>query len=392
MSSVKPSAPFYTKLAMILVSLIALGYICILGKRIISPLLFSFLFAIVLLPVATFFEKKLRLPRSASSGIAVILLIVFVSLIVYIVGSQITDLAQDWPMFKAQFGVTMNNIHTWIGANFHINTAKQLRYIHNATDRLLSASTSLIGETVLSLSSILLFLVFVMIDTFFLLFYRKLIIKFLVAVFKEQNSTTVYDIVAQVQNIIRKYILGLLLEMAIVATACCIAFAIIGIKYAILLGLITGLFNIIPYIGIFTSLVLSTVLTIGTAAVTTKIVLVIATIVAMHLIDSNVLLPLIVGSKVKINALITLLGVIIGEMFWGIPGMFLSIPVIAIAKVVFDRIESLKPWGLLLGDEKDEEEQGKIEPEVKKEQVIEEANQVKDTEPKSVSTDSPSAS
>lgn len=101
------------------------------------------------------------------------------------------------------------------------------------------------------------------------------------------------------------------------------------------------------------------------------------TIVVIHLIDSNVLLPLIVGSKVKINALITLLGVIIGEMFWGIPGMFLSIPVIAIAKVVFDRIESLKPWGLLLGDEKDEEQQGKLSPQVKKEEVIEEANAIK---------------
>ncbi|GEO07582.1 UPF0118 membrane protein YueF [Segetibacter aerophilus] len=329
------------------------------------------------MPVADLAEKRLKLPRSASSGLAVILLIVFVSLIVYFVGSQLSDLAQDWPLFKVQFAATLDDIHTWIGKTFHINTAKQIRYVHNATDKMMSASTSMIGATVLSLSSILLFLVFVMIDTFFLLFYRKLIIKFLVAVFAEENSETVYDIVAQVQNIIRKYILGLLLEMAIVAIACCIAFSIIGIKYAVLLGLITGLFNIIPYIGIFTSLVLSTLITIGSAATTTKIVLVMVTIVVMHLIDSNILLPVIVGSKVKINALITLLGVIIGEMFWGIPGMFLSIPVIAIAKVVFDRIESLKPWGLLLGDEKDEEQQGKMPAEVKKEEVVEEANAVK---------------
>jgi predicted PurR-regulated permease PerM len=133
-----------------------------------------------------------------------------------------------------------------------------------------------------------------------------------------------------------------------------------------LLGFITGLFNIIPYIGIFTSLVLSTLITIGTAASTTTIILVMATIVAIHLVDSNFLLPFIVGSKVKINALITLLGVIIGEMFWGISGMFLSIPVIAICKIVFDRIESLKPWGLLLGDEKEDVDPGKPGDKVKK--------------------------
>src|SRR4051812_29950472 len=117
-------APFYTKLAMILVSLIAIGYISILGKKIICPLLFSFLFAIVLLPVGAFFEKKLKLPRSASSGLSVIFMIVFISLIVYLVGSQISNLAQDWPMFKEQFSITLDNIHQWIGATFHIDTAK----------------------------------------------------------------------------------------------------------------------------------------------------------------------------------------------------------------------------------------------------------------------------
>ena len=370
MTVTKPtSTPFYTKLAMILISIIALGYLFILSKRILSPLLFSFLFAIVLLPLATFFERKLKFPRSAAAGLSVVLLILTISLIMYFVGSQITDLAQDWPLFRDQFTSTITSLQKWITVHFHVNINKQMTYVHNTTTRFLAESTSYIGATVLSLSSIVLFLVFVMIDTFFLLFYRRLIIKFLVAVFKEENSVTVYDIVANVQYIIRNYILGLLFEMAIVAGICCLAFSIIGIKYAILLGVITGLFNIIPYIGIFTALVLSTLITVGTGAVTTKIVLVVVTIVAMHLIDSNVLLPLIVGSKVKINALITLLGVLIGEMTWGIPGMFLSIPIIAISKVVFDRIESLKPWGLLLGDEKDEEQPPKIVPQTIKPEV-----------------------
>jgi predicted PurR-regulated permease PerM len=368
--------PFYTRLAMILISLIALGYIFVLGKRILCPLLFSFLFAIVLLPVSAFFEKRLKFPRSASSGLAVIFLIVSISLIVYLVAFQISDLAQDWPVFKEQFSSRINSIHDWVRLNFHVNTAKQVRFLHNATDKMLAASTSMIAPTVLSLSSILLFLVFIMIDTFFLLFYRRLIMKFLLAVFTEENSAAVYDITAQIQSVIRKYIVGLLLEMAIVAAVCCIAFAIIGIRYAILLGLITGLLNIIPYIGIFTSLVLSTLITIGTGAVSAKILLVMTTIIGMHLVDSNFLLPLIVGSKVKINALITLIGVILGEMFWGIPGMFLSIPVIAIAKVVFDKIESLKPWGLLLGDEQDEEP-GEENPELKKQEVVAEANEIK---------------
>ncbi len=361
--------PFYTKLAMVLVSLIALSYIAILGKRILSPLIFSLLFSILLIPIANWLERKLKLPRSAASLISVLLFIIIVGSILYLVGSQISNLAQDWPMFKQQLTVSVNNLHDWIATHFKIDTEKQKSFVNNATSGMLSTGTKVIGATVLSLSSILLFLVFMMIDTFFLLFYRRLIMKFLVAVFKEENSAVVYDIIQNVQYIIRKYITGLLLEMSIVSTVCCISFEILGIKYGILLGLITGLFNIIPYIGIFTALLLSTLITFGTAAAASKVFLVVIIILLMHLIDSNFLLPLIVGSKVKINALITVLGVVTGEMLWGISGMFLSIPIIAMCKIIFDRIESLKPWGLLLGDEKDENKKRKPKPSLEKKQL-----------------------
>ncbi len=235
MISSKPFyAPFYTKLAMILISLIALGFICLIGRKILSPLFFSFLFAFALLPVAGFFETKLKLSRSAASGLSVILLFTFISLILYFVGSQISDLAKDWPMFKEAFADTLAQIQNWVTEKFHIDVNKQMKYLHNETQKMLAESAGVIGATVVSVSSVLLFLVFVMIDTFFLLFYRRLIVKFLIAVFTEENSVIVYDIIAQVEFIIRKYILGLLLEMSIVAVVCCLAFLIIGVKYAIL--------------------------------------------------------------------------------------------------------------------------------------------------------------
>ena len=175
--------------------------------------------------------------------------------------------------------------------------------------------------------------------------------EFLESVFLEENKSVVHEIIEQVQQIIRKYIIGLLMEMAIVATAVSTAFSFMGLRYAILLGLLTGLFNIIPYIGIFTALAISAVVTLGSSPDSTKVIWVIGTMLVTHLVDSNVLLPMVVGSRVRINALITVLGVVIGEMFWGIPGMFLSIPVIAVLKNNFDRVESLKPWGIILGDE-----------------------------------------
>jgi predicted PurR-regulated permease PerM len=360
----KQSPPFYTKLAMVLISLIALFYIAILGKEILSPLIFALLFAVLLLPVAGFMERRLRFPRSLASILSVLLLIVSLAGLLYLVGSQISNLAEDWPQFKQQVIGSVNNLQSWISTKFHIRIKQQNTYVNTATSKLLETGSAVIGDVFVSFSSLLLFLVFILIDTFFLLYYRRLIIRFLVAVFREENSIIVYDIIAQIQSRIRQYILGLLLEMFIVAAASCLALWILGIKYAILLGLIIGLFNVIPYIGIFTALLLSTLVTFATAG-TTKLLLVIGTILGIHLVDSNVLLPVIVGSKVRMNGMITVLGVIIGGAVWGITGTFLAIPVIAITKIVFDRIDSLKPWGLLLGDERDEKQPEPLKQEIR---------------------------
>jgi predicted PurR-regulated permease PerM len=351
---------------MVLISLIALCYIAFLGKSILAPLVFALLFAVLLLPLANFLERRLRFPRSMASLVAVLLLVLAMIGLLYLVGSQISNLADDWPQFKQQVMTSVADLQHWISTKFHIRIKQQMSYVDTATSKLLATGGSVLGDAVVSLSSLILFLVFIMIDTFFLLYYRRLLIRFLVAVFKEENAVTVYDIIAEIQSRIRQYILGLLLEMVIVAAATCLALWILGVKYAILLGLITGLFNIIPYIGIFTALLLSTLVTFATAGAT-KLLLVVATIFGIHLVDANILLPVIVGSKVRINALITVLGVIIGETIWGIPGTFLAIPVIAITKIIFDRIDSMKPWGLLLGDERDEKQPESLKKEIKEE-------------------------
>jgi predicted PurR-regulated permease PerM len=167
-------------------------------------------------------------------------------------------------------------------------------------------------------------------------------------VFNEEHSAIVYDIVENIQSILRQYIFGLVLEMIIVASLACTAFWIIGVKYAVLMGLLIGLFNLIPYLGIFTALFLSCVITFATGNVKDTLYVALS-VLGVHEIDTNFLLPTIVGSKVKLNAFVTFVGLILGEMLWGLSGMFLSIPIMAILKIIFDRVESLKPWGYLMG-------------------------------------------
>jgi predicted PurR-regulated permease PerM len=350
---IKPiTSPYYAKLAYILISLIAIGYISVLGKEVLAPLVFSFLFAMLLLPFARFLEYKLRFPRGLACMLSVILFTVLIVFIGYVVGMQIGNLSDDWPKIQIQLTQVGDQIHRWLVNEFHMNVNQR---IMDAKKEANSAAASVIGSTFLSVSSIVLFLVFIFIYTFFILFYRKILISFLLKAFGDQSQVRVFDVAEQIQYIMKKYISGLFIEMLIVCAIVFGALALLGVKYALLLALITCLFNLIPYVGIFTAMAISTFLTLGTAG-PTKAIEVAACIVAVHLIDSNIIMPRIVGSKVQLNALIVVLGVVAGEMIWGFSGMFLAIPVLAIVKIVFDRISDLKPWGLLLGDATEYEE------------------------------------
>jgi|SRR6218665_330490 len=342
--------PFYTRLAHVLVSMICLFYLAIIGQTVLAPLLFALLFGLLLLPFANMLEKRFKMSRSLSSIIVLLSLIVVISALVTLLLDQLSALTNDLPAFKQQLLVATDAIQDWISRTFHIDNTQQLSYIDSAATDALSTGTTLIGHTLLSVSSLMLFLVFTFLYTFFILLHRKLLLRFIISLFNDEHTIIVYDAVNQIRYIVKKYIAGLFIQMLVVSILACTAFEIIGIKYAFLLGLITGIFNVIPYVGIFSALLLSTLITFATMG-TTDVLLVLITVIVIHLIDANYVMPKIVGSKVKINPLAALLGLVVGEMVWGISGMFLSIPVIAVFKVIFDRVEGLKPWGMVLGDE-----------------------------------------
>lgn len=167
---------------------------------------------------------------------------------------------------------------------------------------------------------------------------------------RHKNEDILIDVLSEIKTVVKGYIIGLFIEMGIVGTLTTTGFLLLGIHYAILLGVITAVLNLIPYIGILVAGLIAIFATLGNS---TDVYLIIGIIIVnsvVQLIDNNIIVPKVVGNKVSINALVTMVGVIIGGTLWGIPGMILSIPITAIIKIIFDRIESLKPWGALLGN------------------------------------------
>jgi len=344
------SLPFYARLPLILISLIALGYLAMLGQTILAPFILGLLFAILLLPLASILEKKLRFPRPLASIASVLVMILIVFIVVYFIGNQLRFLVSAWPRLETQLTEALRSLQEWIHHTFHIEISRQVKFLSSISGRAMSASTSMATGLLLSFSGLLLFLIFTLLYTFFILCHRKRLVEFLVSSFNKENSHTVFAIVEQTQYMVKKYIIGLFIEMFVVFCISGILLWIVGSNFVLLLALITGIFNVIPYIGIFTALLLSALITFATGTAV-KALFAALSILLVHIIDSNFLMPVILGSKVRINALIIIIGVIIGEMIWGISGMFVAIPIIAIMKIISDNVESLEPWAILLGDE-----------------------------------------
>jgi len=142
----------------------------------------------------------------------------------------------------------------------------------------------------------------------------------------------------------------LVIESIIIAILNTSALFALGIEYAILLGVIGALLNVIPYVGGLIAVALPMMVALATKSTGMYAFYVLILYYIIQLIDNNIIVPLIVSSKVKINALFSIIVLFAGNALWGILGMFLSIPLLAVAKVIMENITPLKPWGFLLGD------------------------------------------
>jgi len=250
---------------------------------------------------------------------------------------------------KQKFTLLLTDSVNWISQTFNVSTEKINEWITKTKGEGINSSTIIIGQTLTTLSGILVIIFLLPVYVFMFLFYKPLLLDFVSRLFSSRQQATVVEVLTETQTLIQSYLLGLLVEAGIVATLNTVALLILGIDYAIVLGIIGALLNVIPYIGGIVAVALPVILAFATKS-PIYVLLVLIAYVIVQFIDNNFIVPKIVASRVKINALVSIIAVFTGSALWGVPGMFLALPLTAIVKVIFDRIEPLKPWGFLLGD------------------------------------------
>lgn len=361
--------PFYLKSTVVLFGLILFVYVIFNLQSILIPPSFAILLAVLLNPLVNIFQKW-RIPKVAAITAAILLALILITGIVYFLSIEMGSFSDQLPLLKQKFGDLLSKGQQQISKNFSIPVAKQQQYIAEAGTGIKPLIASTVGTVMGTLGMVFLLPVY----TFLFLYYKILILNFLYESFAETNSKNVSTVLSQTKAAIQSYMFGLLLEALIVATLNSIALLLLGVNYAILLGLLGAILNILPFIGGIIAILLPLIMaTITKEGYNAQIGIIIAYTV-IQFIDNHFLVPYIVSSKVKINALISIVIVLLGNAVWGVPGMFLSIPFIGILKIIFDRIPELKPWGKLLGDEIPTRHKGQIWNVTRKEKKVPAAN------------------
>jgi predicted PurR-regulated permease PerM len=353
------SDPFYKRLSFNLISIGLIATALYIGQDILLPLFFSMLLAALLLPSVKFLQRK-KIPKILSVILSLAISLVLVFGVLYFLTTQVLNFLDDSDMIKDKFDGLLHDGQKWVSQNFHVGIRKQNQYIHDTAEKIKTSGPALVGKTFLSLTEIFSYLIFIPIYTFLLLYYKDLIKKFLVDSFKNSSEEHVVNILQECQTVSQHYILGLLIEMTIVFALNAAGFLILGIHYAVFLALVGALLNLIPYVGMLVANVFCMVITMISSPELSDVLWVGVVLLAVQFIDNNFLMPLIVGSKVRINALATIVGVLIGGALCGVPGMFLAIPGVAVLKVIADRVDGLKAWGTLMGDPSGDKQRDKL--------------------------------
>jgi predicted PurR-regulated permease PerM len=338
--------PFYAKTSFVLLLLGLIGVMVFYLHGIIFPVYFALLIALVLQPLVLRF-KGWGIPHVWAILIALFLAIIIVFGIIYFLVTQVSSFMRDWPQLEKNFEIYLANINKWLADHFHVKR----NFLNEQVDKLSGSSDSIVTTTLFSITDIVNNLLLIPLYTFLILYYRKLLMKFLLDLCDVDHTQRIFTVIDASKQVISSYILGLLIEMIVVSCLNTLGLWLVGAKYILLIADMAAVLNLIPYIGMIIAGIIGVLITMSYTQDISIPIGIIGVLVIVQILDNNFIFPAIVGGKVKLNSLFSVIAVLLGGMLGGVSGMFLSLPTLAIMKVTFDKIPHLQPWGMVLGDD-----------------------------------------
>ena len=318
-------------------------------------MLTAFVLALLLHPLSNRLER-FRIPRGISSVLSIVIVFVVLFGLFYFFSAQIRNISRDLVAIEARFTSVIDDGYQWMEETFDVEQQAQTTYLKDSLNSMLKNSTSFLSRTASATAGFFTAFFLVLIALFFFLYYRRFLVDFVYQLFSADQHAAVGNTIVKAEKVIRSYILGLLTVIVIVAVLNTAGLMILGIEHAIFFGVLAAVLTVIPYIGIFIGSLLPIVFALVTKDSLWFPVGVALIFWGVQFLEGNFITPNIIGSSVSINPFAAIVVLFFGGMIWGPIGMILSLPILAIIKVICDAVEPLKPYGFLLGNPPDEDE------------------------------------
>ena len=361
--------PGYIKLVLGLISIVLVVTIMMEAKTILVPVLIALLLAILISPLTSWLDK-VGVPSLLSVFISLIALLGALFGLFVFFYNQLLGFSGDIAVLEDRFSELIDVINDFTAE--HIEGAVPISFesIQKVIFQYLYDNIAALTEGIIATASTITLSLMVPIFIIFLLYFRRFLIEFILQAFGSKNREKTSKIIHNVKSVVQNYIVGMFFVICILVVLNTIALYSIGIEHAVLFAVFAAILNIIPFVGPFLGATFPILYALLAMDSIWYAIAVFLSFYVIQLFESNLFTPKIVGGKVSMNPLMTILALFVGNYIWGIAGMILFIPGMAILKVIFDEIEGMQPYAYLLGDIRkttgEEKEEVPIEESIKK--------------------------
>ena len=352
---------WYVKYTYILAGLILTVYAMIVAKSILIPLLFALFFSILLSPICGWMENY-KVPRVLAALITLILGVLFVAGIGFFFYTQLIDFVDDVDMVTERVGELMQSSEQFLATWFGIELIVEFENARETIINFIRDNSGRLTSGIAGAASVITITFLIPVFMFFFLIFRDFLKDFLLMAasrYDEGTTQNMEKIIDKVKSLVQSYIAGLLIVIFILSIINSVMLLIVGVNHALFFGVFAAMLNVIPFLGPIMGSILPIIYALVTMDSLIYPFVILIAFYIIQLFESNLFTPVIVGSQVSMNAFSTLLLLFIGAQIWGLVGMILFIPIGAILKAIFDEIDSLKPYGYLLGRVPSEKERKK---------------------------------
>ena len=324
--------------------------ILVLAKVVLIPMAISVLLTYLLYPLTMKIERW-GVHRGVSISIVMLTTLMLFGSAVFFVSVKASNTALNVELLKEQINKRSDSIMIRMETDLGLNKNTIEAYVKKGTSKITSSlqekNGGIFSKTTTTLFQIALLPVFI----FFFLFYRTKTAYFIFRLVGRQKRQATLKVLKEVANVSTKYLTGELLVILVLSVLNTIGLYIIGVPNGIIFGILAAILNLIPYLGMFMGNIITIVYVLFTVPDSSGMaVQVFFLYTFIQFLENNVITPNIVGNNIKINPLAIIIGVLLANLVWGVAGMLIIIPFLAILKIIMRNVDDLKPFAYLISD------------------------------------------